>query len=159
MRAYRLVNAGRGKQRAMTLVEVMFAAGIVAFCLAGLLLTYMNLMTMTDLSRDYTTATNAIQARMEEIKLISFANLSALNGAVFNVTGFGTGNATGVTQVTIPAPGTTYADLAQIRIVVTFKSKGRVIGEDRNLDGVLNATEESDITGKPDLVTYIAKFN
>jgi prepilin-type N-terminal cleavage/methylation domain-containing protein len=147
------------KRRGLTLVEVMVAAGIMASCLAGLLMTYMNLFTLTDFTRDYTLATNAMQARMEEIKRVSFANLSALDGAAFNITGFSAGNATGVSQVTIPPSGTTYTDLAQVRLVVTFKSKGRIIGEDRNLDGVLNASEEANSTGKPDLVTFIANFN
>jgi prepilin-type N-terminal cleavage/methylation domain-containing protein len=155
------ILSGRRKKgsRGMTLIEVITAAAIFAFCLSGLLLTYMNLFTLTELTRDFTLATNAMQARMEEIKRIPFVNLASLNNATFTVTGFTAGNVSGVSQVF----DTAYSDLKQVRLVVCFKSKNRLIGEDANLNGALNAGEDANANGRLDspaeLVTFIANFN
>jgi prepilin-type N-terminal cleavage/methylation domain-containing protein len=143
-------------QRGMTLLEVMVASSIFAFCLSGLLLTYINLFTLTDLTKDFTIAANAMQTKMEEIKRLPFINLASLNNTTFPVEGFTGTNATGVIQV---LSNTGYTDLLQVRLVVSFKSKNRIIGEDANLDGVLNASEEAAGAGKLQLTTLIANFN
>jgi hypothetical protein len=143
----------------MTLVEVITAAAIFAFCLSGLLLTYMNLFTLNDLTRDFTRTTNGIQARMEEIKLVSFTNLAALNNTTFTIDGFNSTSALGVVQVS----DTGYTDLKRVRLIVTFKSRNRVIGEDTNFNGVLNSGEDANGNGRLDspceIVTTIANFN
>lgn len=147
------------KNIGMTLVEVITAAAIFAFCLAGLLLTYMNLFTMTDLTRDLTLATNAMQARMEEIKHFPFSGLAALDNTTFAVEGFNLTDAIGVVQVS----NTTYTDLKQVRLVICFRSRNRLIGEDTNLNGELNAGEDTDgndrLDSPSELVTTIADFN
>jgi type II secretory pathway pseudopilin PulG len=139
----------RLKRKGLTLIEVLLAAGILAFCLSGLLLSYVNLFILMDLARDFTYANNALQAQMEGIKNTVFANLTALNNTNFAVTGnnssdiIGTG-VIGVFDVNDPFrnTNTTYADLKRVRIVISFRSRARIIGEDKNLNGILDAGED-----------------
>jgi prepilin-type N-terminal cleavage/methylation domain-containing protein len=144
--------SGFFKKKGLTLIEVLFAAAIMAFCLSGLLLTYINLFVLTDLSRDFTSVTNALQAKMEEIKNVAFANLTALNNTTFNVMA---GNSTDVigrgmievSDIGDPFTNTTYTDLKKVRTVISFKSRSRVIGEDKDLDGILDPGEDDAVYG------------
>lgn len=147
------------KERAgFTLAEVLLAVSILAFGLCGILVTYISMHIFLDLSRNFTTVTNALQAKAEEIKRTSFSALSGLNGTTFDLSGFGPNNAKGVIEVT---DITGYADLKRVRIIACFKSRARVIGEDTNLNGILNIGEDANNNGRIDspaeLITLIAK--
>jgi prepilin-type N-terminal cleavage/methylation domain-containing protein len=141
-------------QKGVTLVEVLVAASIFAFCLAGLLLSYMNLLILTDLSRDTTIANNVLQARLEEARTVAFNNLTSwcVSATGFSVVNndflyggnpihIGVGNIT-CTDVSDPFTNTTYSDMKKVRVVISFKSRNRVIGEDANLNGRLDAGED-----------------
>lgn len=149
----------RGDGAGLTLVEVLVASAIFAFCLSGLLLTYINLFTLTDISRDFTLATSAMQAQMEVIQESNFSNLSSLNNTNFTVPGFAANSSSGIVQVY----NTSYTDLKEVRLVVSFKCKNRTIGEDKNFDGFFNATtEDANGNGRADspaeMVTLITQF-
>ncbi len=124
-----------------TLVEVLLAVSILAFCLTGLLLTYINLLSFTDISRGFVMANNALRLKTEEIKNTAFANLSALDGTTFSVDGFNSTTAKGVIQVS----NTSYSDLKKVRVLITFKVRNKTIGEDQDLDGVLDTGEDMSI--------------
>jgi len=141
--------------KGFTLTEVLVAVAILAFSLCGILLTYINMFIWSDLSRDFTLATNAVQAKMEEVEKAGFSCLdtshcngcncpsltscpSFRDGCTFDITGFAGSNAKGVISVA----ATDYPDLMRVRIVASFKSRNRVIGEDNNLNGVLDAGED-----------------
>lgn len=124
--------------RGLTLIEVVTAVGILAFCLSGLLLTYMNLAWMSDVTRDFTMANNAMQARMEEIRRYPFVDLSLLDNQTFDLGAFAaSNNATAISRVY----DTDYADLKRVRLVVTFNSHG-----------------EQNRTFTTDMVTLITNF-
>ena len=95
---------------------------------------------------------------MEEIKKTSYAGLSAFNGVSFDIAGFASSDAKGVVEVT---DNLGYADLTRVRIVSSLKSRGRIIGEDQDLDGVLDFGEDANANGRLDspieLVTLIAQ--
>lgn len=126
----RLVN-----RRGFTLAEVLLGASLLAFCLCGILLTYMNMFVLNDLSRDSILATNAAQAKIEEIKNAAFDTLSIYNTdeskRVFSVPGFVAQDAKGQVEII----DTTFSNLKIARVIVCFKSRDYVIGEDKNLDG------------------------
>lgn len=124
-----------------TLVELLAAAAIMAFCLAGLLLAYISMFTMTDLSRDMTVATNALQQKFEQVQGTGF---SALNNSNFTLASLGFNNTTGMGIVEVSATGYTNAtaELKRVRVAISFQSKGRVIGEDKNLNGILDSGED-----------------
>ncbi len=140
-----------------TLVEVLLAVSILAFCLCGILITYMNMFVLSDLTRNFTKVSNGLQLKLEEIKRTSFAGLSALNGTRFELNGFASSDAEGAVEVS----DTAYSDLRRVRVIVSFRSHNRIIGEDTNLNGILNAQEDSNGNGRLDspleLVSLIAK--
>lgn len=144
-------------RKGFTLIELLLTFAILAFCICSILLTYINMFILADLSRDLTLATNSVQAKMEEIKKTAFDNLLTFNGTKFDIDGFAGADAKGVIEVT----DTAYADLKRVRIIACFKSRGRVIGEDKNLNGILDAGEDSNGNGRFDspleLVALIAK--
>lgn len=144
--------------KGFSLIEIMFTAGILALVLCGLLLIYINLFLLGDISRQLTLATNATQAKMEEIRNTNFDSLANLNGTTFDIDGFSVGNAKGVIEVT----DTAYTDLKRVRLVVSFRQKGeRIIGEDKNFNGSLDIGEDTNANGRLDspveMVSLIAK--
>lgn len=112
----------------LTLIELLLAVAILAFCLAGISLTYINMFVMSDISRDYTLATNAIQAKMEQVKRQSFDNLTIQSGA-FNLTDFGfvSGDSQGYVEVSENF-GNFTNKLTKVRVVACFECRRKLIG-------------------------------
>ncbi|TAN61786.1 prepilin-type N-terminal cleavage/methylation domain-containing protein [bacterium] len=158
-----LETAGQPEKRkrplsGFTLAEVLLAVSILAFGLCGILVTYISMHIFSDLSRDFTAVSSALQAKAEEIKRTTFSALSGLNGTTFDLGGFGAANAKGIIEVT-DIEG--YTDLKRVRIIACFKSRARVIGEDANLNGSLDIGEDANNNGRMDspaeIITLIAK--
>lgn len=124
----------------------MLAAGILAFGICGVLVTYLTLFVFSDLNRNFTLAASSLQAKMEEIKRTNFTALSALNGTTFNLNGFSSSDAKGRIEIS----DTVYTDLKRVRLIICLRSRSRVIGEDANLNGVLNSGEDSNGNGRLD---------
>lgn len=128
-------------------MELLLTFSLLAFCLCGILLTYINMFLLADLSRDLTQTTNLIQAKMEQIKktdfdaIASFALAFDANLRFENETGYDSNLKKGI--VTAEVTTMSYSDLKRVRIVSSFKSRGRVIGEDKNLDGDLDIDEDT----------------
>lgn len=145
------------RKKGFTLVEVLIGVGILAFCLCGILVSYINMFILSDLARDITLATTAVQDQMENIKKMSFDSLSVLNSTTFAIAGFSAGNARGRIEVT----DSSYTDLKRVRIIACFKSRQRVIGEDTNLNGALDGGEDANGNGRLDssveVVTLISR--
>ena len=143
--------------KGFTLIEVLFSAGILAFVLCGLLLVYVNLFLLNDASRKTTLAVNAGQAKLEELKNSTFDSLAS---GIFNVDGFNTTDAKGIIEVSDIAA---YADLKKVRIIISFRLKGnKIVGEDKNFNGVLDAGEDTMISNNRldspvEIITLISK--
>lgn len=129
------------KRKALSFIELMVAVAILTLGLTALLASYVNMFLLIDLSRDSTRATKAIWARMEEIKKESFRNLDSFNGTIFVLDGFGADEAKGRVEIRDVSG---YSNLKEIRIVGCFRSRGRIIGEDLNLNGILDISEGED---------------
>ena len=134
----------------------MLAAAILLFCLVGLLATYIQMFILSDLARDYTTATNAVRAKIEDIRSYAYTNVNAFNsssseylvnrydGTTFNITGLDGIGAVEVCDInTCPSEVGNYTDLVKVRAEISFRSRGKVVGEDLNLNGVLNSGEDT----------------
>ena len=126
-------------KKGMTLVEVLVAASIFAFCLSGLLLTYMNLFILTDMARDSTVANSVLVSRLEELKSTSF---SLLVNSTFNVTNSGVqvNGRVCVYDVVDPVTNDTYPDLKRARIIISFISRNRTIGNSTGCGENVNGT-------------------
>lgn len=138
-------HAKPGLPGGFTLVEVLFSIAIIAVTLCGLLLTYINMFVLADVIRDSALAGNALHAKLEEVRNLDFSNLTALAGP-FNLSdyGFPAGQAAmGSTEVTPDISGFT-GNLTKVRMVGAYTTRNnRIVGEDKNLNGVLDTGEDS----------------
>lgn len=148
--------------RGFTLVEVMISAAILAFCICGLLATYVNMFFLTDLSRDFTLATNAIQAKMEEVKKMDFTQVTNNLSGSFDLSKYGFTTSASKGRIDVEENFGGYSgELTRVRISASFNSRGRVIGEDKDLSGTLGTGEDTNgnnfLDSPVELVTLISK--
>ena len=145
-----------------TLIEVLFSAAILAFCICGLLATYVNMFLLSDVARDTTLATNAVQAKMEELKREDFTQVVNSGSGPFNLTDYGFPSPNSKGRIDIQENFGGYAgELTRVRISASFRSRDRLIGEDLNLNGVLDAGEDANgnnvLDSPVEVVTLITK--
>jgi len=145
--------------KGFTLVELMIAVAILVIALTSLLASYANMFVLADLARNQSRATNAVRARMEEIKQEEFDNLDSFNATTFDLDGFDPLEAKGRIEV---SNVTGNSNLKQVRIVACFRSRNRIIGEDANLNGALDLSASEDqnnnqrLDSPVELITLIA---
>jgi len=141
-------------QKGFTLVEMLLAATIFAYTVCGLLALYINCFGLVSISKNISIATNASQGLMEEIRNTPFPQISDnYNNLNFTVN-------------TMPSNmGVVYVDdtdpeLLRVTISVCWNQKSRIIGEDRNLNGVLDSGEDTNNNGIIDspvqIITLVA---
>ena len=137
-----------------TLVELLVSVAILTFALCGILVTYSSCVTLVKTSKNVNSATNAAQAVIEEIRTYLFDDIAGYDGTSYPVTDIPEGR--GVVYVDDTNP-----ELLEVRTSVCWRQGNRVIGEDTNLNGVLNAGEDANGNGVIDsavtLVTLIAR--
>lgn len=136
-----------------TLLELMVAVGVLIVALAGLLGVFAHLISLNENSSKLTLAVAACQAKLEEIRNSNFQIVyTNYNNTSFNPGGFPSGEAKGAIAIDNSNP-----NLLQIFVSVSWMTRSnRIIGEDRNLDGVLNAGEDSNANGRLDSPAGIA---
>ncbi|MCB9757180.1 MAG: hypothetical protein H6753_01995 [Candidatus Omnitrophica bacterium] len=138
-----------------TLAELIVAAGIMGVVVGGILVSYVRCMELNEASQNKSLAVKAARDRMETIKSTAYANLvSTYNNVPFTVTGF-TGQ--GISYVTV-----LNAKNTEVVVSVSWRQKnGRVYGEDKNLNGVIDNGEDVNSDGRlnspVDIVTRIFK--
>ncbi len=117
------------------------ATAILAFTLVGILSTYVTCLVLITTSQNINAATNAAQGIIEEIRSTPFPQLVAnYNGMTFIVNDIPSSR--GVVYV----DDTTNAEFLDVTVSVCWRQGNRVIGEDTNLNGSLDAGEDTIIT-------------
>jgi prepilin-type N-terminal cleavage/methylation domain-containing protein len=140
-----------------TLIEIMLAILILVVVLCGLLSTYIGCLELASISKNSIFAVNAAQKKIEEIRNYSFSDIyNDYNNTTFTVDEMPSGNSKGVIYVDNSNP-----DLLKLTVSVCWRQRGTlVVGEDRNLNGVLNTGEDLNgnnmIDSTVQLVTLIA---
>jgi prepilin-type N-terminal cleavage/methylation domain-containing protein len=150
-------------KKGFTLIEVALALAILAVTLSGLLLTYVSMFVLTDMQRDHALASNALLARLEEIRAMGFDDISTAAGS-FNLTDYGfPANQSSRGRVDVVTSFSGYpATLTKVRLVACYATRlNRTVGEDRNFNGVLDSGEDvnnnSRIDSAAEVVSLIAK--
>lgn len=134
------------------MAEVMVAAVVMILAFVGILVTYTKCLELNEMSRNKSMATRAAKTRMEQISNSDFTQLMAnFNNVSFFEPAI---NGAGVSYVNNTNP-----DLVQITVSFCWRQKnGLLIGEDTDLDGSLDAGEDTNGNGIIDstvqLVTY-----
>ncbi len=128
----------------MSLAEVMVAATIFIIAATGILLTLLKCMELEELGRNSQQALAGIQTEIDVIKNADFSTIEATyNNATF-------------THAALTGMGKVYVDntdpnLLIIKVVYCWRqSNRRVIGEDTNLNGTLDAGEDKNGNGQID---------
>jgi prepilin-type N-terminal cleavage/methylation domain-containing protein len=137
-----------------TLIEIMLAVGILAFALSAILAAFISCSVLVTTSKNVNIATNAALGLMEEIRTSSFARIYGdYNGLNFILNDIPSSR--GVVYVDDTNP-----ELLEVTISVCWRQGNRIIGEDANLNGVLDSGEDANGNGIIDstvqVVTQIA---
>lgn len=146
----------KSKDLGFTLVEVLLAAGILATTLCGILATYISCFELASTSKNLTLAINSAQMRIEEIRDYAFSGIfTDYNNQTFTVDEIIPGNSQGIIYVDNSNP-----ELLKVTISVCWRQgASRIIGEDKDLDGILDAGEDANgnnmIDSPAQLVTLI----
>ncbi len=128
----------------LTLVELTFAAVLMILTFVGVLSTYIQCSNLTEISRESSTAMLAAKSRMEEIRNSTFAGLDGFHNTFVLDSG-------GIDGSVVSYVDLTSTRVKQITISVSYVMKnGRIIGEDTNLDGDLDAGEDQNANGRID---------
>jgi hypothetical protein len=141
-------------KKGFVLPEVILAAAIAGFTICGLLLMYIAGTDLIRTSRNASIATAAAQGLMEEIRNTPFPQIpddyNLLNFLVNNIP-----SSVGVVYVDDSNP-----EFLLVTISICWRQGNRVIGEDANLNGVLDSGEDANGNGIIDstveLVTQVA---
>ena len=114
----------------------MIAAAIFILTFAGLMISYVRYMELDNFSKNSTLATEAVKNQMELIKNTPFPQIVAAH----NNTNFAAAGINGLGSVNV---NNTNSRLLTITISFSWRQyNGRIIGEDANLNGVLNPGED-----------------
>jgi len=141
-------------QKGVTLVEMLLAAVILSFAVCGILALYVNCFGLVSISKNTSIAANTSQGLMEEIRNTPFPQIvDNYNNVNFTVNTMPSNR--GVVYVDDTDP-----ELLRVTISVCWNQKNRIFGEDKNLNGVLDAGEDTNNNGIIDspvqIITLVA---
>ncbi len=150
----------RNKTEGFSFVEMMVTVAILSISLSTVLGFFVYCLSLVNLSGNMTKALHGAQGKIEEIRDHAYSLLttdyasSGTPGNTFNVAQL---NGKGVVYI-----DSTNANLLKVKVAVSWKDQNnRTIGEDLNLNGILDAGEDKDGNGELDspvsLVTLIAQ--
>ena len=137
-------------RKGFTMVELIFVIGILAFVITGLLIAYVNCVTLNEHNRNFSIAMNLARQLME---LLYYNCYNRDMWELITEPAYGAGEGEPIPNlegVTMPPgySGTLYMDdkspsLKEFTLVICWRERGtRVIGEDLNLNGVWDGEEE-----------------
>lgn len=131
-----------------SIVEVLIATVVLALAICGILSAYTTCLILISTSKNVSVATNAAQGVIEEIRSTPFTQIiDDFNGMIFTVNDVPSSR--GVVYVTTTAPFGN-AELLGVTVSVCWRQGNKIIGEDTNLNGVLNAGEDVNGNGMID---------
>ncbi|MFA5275740.1 MAG: prepilin-type N-terminal cleavage/methylation domain-containing protein [Candidatus Omnitrophota bacterium] len=141
----------RVSKKGFTMMEVMLAVAIAALTLCGILLTYATCFNLIKTSKNVSIAASAARGLMDEIRNTPFHSIRDYNNITFDVDNMPQNK--GVVYVDETNP-----ELLKVTISVSWKQGNKVIGEDTNFNGLVDAGESTDaILDSPvELVTLIS---
>ncbi len=140
-------------KKGFVLIEVLLATAIASFAICGILLMYIAGMDLIRTSKNASIATSAAQGLIEEIRNTPFPEIvTDYNLLIFTVNGIP--SSWGIVYIDDTDP-----EFLLVTISVCWRQGNRIIGEDINLNGQLDAGEDINGNGMIDstveLVTQV----
>ncbi len=150
------------KREGFALVELMLSAAILIIFLAGLLQMFIICQGLSEVARSTTFAISEIQSYWEDVRKGGFEAVSNLETGYQPDRFFDLVQLNGKYVVYIDLPDPNNPDLQRLRIVACWREANtRIIGEDLNLNGILDPGEDKDLDGfissPATIVTLISK--
>ena len=135
-----------------SLTELMIAAAVFLLVIAGVLISYIACLELAEVSKNSSLAVYAAKSKIEEMKNTPFSQiLAAYNNTTFTTANL---NGIGVCYVDDSNP-----DLLHVSVVFCWKQpNGRVLGEDKDLDGQLDVGEDMNSNGRLDSIVQIETY-
>ena len=132
-----------------SLAELLVTVGILVTVIVILLQLFIYNSVLAELSGNMGYAISDAQTKIEEIKNSTYSSIAtnyASGGTPGNTFNLSQGQGKGVIYI-----DSSNADLLEVSVVICWRNKdGRVIGEDTDIDGALDAGEDLNGNGKID---------
>lgn len=137
-------------KKGFTLCELMVATLIFTLTFGGIIVVFFKCMELAEMSGHSSAAVYALQNRLAAIENTPFSQIQGtFHNTTFTTAGL---NGIGVGYVTGPA-----ADMLEVSLSFSWREKnGRTIGEDKNLNGQLEAGEDLNANGRLDSPVQLA---
>jgi prepilin-type N-terminal cleavage/methylation domain-containing protein len=140
-------------EQGFTLAELLIATTVVLLSSVGILFTYVQCLELNSINHDTSMALQSCRNMMEEIKSVS----PSMVHETYNEKTFPLKEPTGILLVTVNDQD---PQLLAVAVKCLWKqAKGRLVGEDKNLNGFLDEGEDLNKNGELDspvtLVTYV----
>ena len=140
------------RKKGFTLPELLIAAVVFLIAFVGILLSYLRCMELSELSQNSSLAVAAVKSEMEKVKDTAFVDiLGNFDKKNFTANGI---NGKGVSYV-----DSTNSRLLKVTISFSWKQKsGIIVGEDKNINGQLDAGEDKNGNGVLDSIVEAASY-
>ena len=142
------------KKRGFTLVEIVISTIIMAIAITSTLQLLIYLLQMNESSRSSVVCMNRIAGLMDEIKNVDYSDIIGnYNGRQFALNEL---ISRGIQHRGVVIANEIEAGfLTRVKIIVCWKNKNRIMGEDINFNGVLDGSEDMNGNGELDSPTMI----
>jgi len=142
--------------KGFTLAEVLIAVLILIPVCVGAMYVFVKCVELGEMARHSSEAVRAVKTRISQIENTPFAQIKgSFHGVVFTGSGL---DGAGVTYID-------ETDLDMLTVTATFcwrEKNGRVMGEDKDMDGQLDSGEDANNNGRLDspvtMVTRVSNF-
>lgn len=123
-------------KKGFTLAEVMISTFLLVLIFSGTILTFFHCMDLNEMARNSSIALSAIKSRIAEIENTPYSQVSAIyNNATFTSPDL---KGIGVSTINSANP-----DFLEVTATFTWQQKnGRIVGEDLNMNGIINSGED-----------------
>ena len=134
----------RCHRRGMTLVEIMVSTCVFLMAVVGILYSFVKCIELNEIGRESTIAVVGVKNKLEEIKSVNISSIfTTYDNTTFTITGL---NGKGVIYV-----DNSNSRLLEVKVVFCWRLMGgRIVGEDTNLNGVLDTGEDKNGNGQID---------
>lgn len=149
------MHTNLNNEKGMGLLELMIVIGILSVAILGMLQLFIFTSTGATLGNNKTLAIAEAQGKIDEIRNYEFEDISTdyANGGTMGDT-FSLSLITGMGKIYIDDSND---QLLTVEVVVSWEDKfGRIIGEDTDLDGALDAGEDANGNGKLDSIVEMS---
>jgi prepilin-type N-terminal cleavage/methylation domain-containing protein len=136
------------RKKGFTLVEILVSTAIMAIAITSTLQILMYLLQMNEANQVSVSCMNRVQGIMDEIKRVTYDDIILYNGDTFTVDELTTRGIRhlGIIYVNEIEP----SFLTDVKVVICWENKTRIIGEDRNFNGSLDGGEDLNGNGQID---------